>query len=85
MSDAPLAFVRDLKQRDGLGIWLCGGGKLASALLDEIDELVVKRYPLVIGAGIPMFDGSCAVSRFAPRDTRSLASGVTVTSYVRQP
>ncbi|MBT2401114.1 hypothetical protein [Streptomyces sp. ISL-100] len=38
----PLALVRELKLEEGtgLGIWLCGGGKLAGALLPEIDELV---------------------------------------------
>ena len=29
------------------------GGHLAGALLEEIDELVVKLYPVVAGAGVP--------------------------------
>ena len=28
----PVALVRELKLRDGMGIWLAGGGKLAAAL-----------------------------------------------------
>lgn len=35
----PLALVRDLKQEDGAGVWLAGGGRLAGALLSEIDRL----------------------------------------------
>ena len=50
----PVATVRELKQEDGQGIWLCGGGALAACLLPEIDELIVKIYPVLLGSGIPM-------------------------------
>lgn len=43
--DDPVALVRGLTQEDGAGVWLAGGGRLAGALLTEIDTLVVKRYP----------------------------------------
>jgi dihydrofolate reductase len=33
VSSEPVAFVRELKQRPGKDIWLCGGGDLASVLL----------------------------------------------------
>jgi dihydrofolate reductase len=55
VASEPLGFVQQLKARDGLAIWLCGGGKLATALFDEIDEVIVKINPLILGAGIPMF------------------------------
>ncbi|MDJ0110653.1 dihydrofolate reductase family protein, partial [Rhodococcus erythropolis] len=43
----PRAVVRSLKEEEGQDIWLCGGGTLAGELLPEIDELIVKRYPVV--------------------------------------
>jgi dihydrofolate reductase len=49
----PVELVGRLKHRPGAGIWLAGGARLAGALLGEIDELVIKRYPVVLGAGIP--------------------------------
>jgi riboflavin biosynthesis pyrimidine reductase len=49
--------ARDLKAEDGLDIWVVGGGKLAHALLPEIDRLILKQHASVIGSGIPMFDG----------------------------
>jgi dihydrofolate reductase len=60
----PVSVVRDLKPQPGLGIWLCGGGTLAGALVDEIDVLVVKRQALILGGGRPMVDGRLSPHRF---------------------
>ncbi|MGK5732654.1 dihydrofolate reductase family protein [Streptomyces sp. URMC 124] len=79
--DDPVALVRELKQQDGMDIWLCGGGKLAAALRDEIDELIIKRNPLVIGSGVPLFDGPFAPMDFAPVATRSFDSGLTISTF----
>jgi dihydrofolate reductase len=50
----PVAVVRELKAEPaGSGIWLCGGGRLASSLVHEIDRLVLKVNPLLLGSGIP--------------------------------
>lgn len=52
-------FVRALKARLTGSIWLCGGGKLASALMDAelIDEVVLKLNPVVFGQGRPVVLG----------------------------
>ncbi|MFD0574702.1 dihydrofolate reductase family protein [Kitasatospora gansuensis] len=47
-AEDPAVVVRKLKQEDGLGIWLCGGADLAGQLLPEIDELIIKQYPIVV-------------------------------------
>ncbi len=77
------AVVRGLKQEDGLGIWLCGGGRLAAQLLPEIDELVLKRNPLVIGSGVPLFDGAFDPTGFEPVSTRTFDGGVVMETYRR--
>ncbi|MFJ2193531.1 dihydrofolate reductase family protein [Kitasatospora sp. NPDC087861] len=84
VADDPAALVRDLKTRDGMGIWLAGGGKLAAALRDEIDELVIKRNPVVIGTGIPLFDGPFAPTGFLPTACRDFESGVSIVTYARK-
>jgi dihydrofolate reductase len=81
----PLALVRDLKREEGTGldIWLCGGGRLAGTLLPEIDELVVKHYPVVAGAGIPAFDGPFDPTVFDVTERTAFPNGVTLTRFCR--
>jgi dihydrofolate reductase len=77
------AFVRGLKQQEGSEIWLCGGGKLAAQLLPEIDELIIKRNPVVLGAGIPLFDGAFTPTPFTLTGTCTFDTGVALQTYTR--
>lgn len=83
ISSDPVEFVRDLKRQDGMDIWLCGGGKLAGALIGEIDELILKRYPLAIGSGVPLFTG-CGFTAFVPTTSRRFESGADVTTFAKR-
>jgi dihydrofolate reductase len=84
IADDPVALVRRLKQQPGLGVWLAGGGRLAGALLDELDELVIKRYPVVFGAGIQVIITDRARPLpFTLTSTRTLEGGTTVSVYQR--
>lgn len=81
----PVDVVRRLKADSPVGVWLCGGGDLAGQLADEIDVLVVKVNPIVLGDGISLFAGL----PYDPRtwilgDSTSYASGVVVNQYVRR-
>ncbi|MFG3203764.1 dihydrofolate reductase family protein [Streptomyces sp. NPDC048192] len=84
VADDPAARVRELKEQDGMGIWLAGGGKLAAALRAEIDELIIKHNPVVIGSGIPLFDGPFAPTGFLPTARRDFGSGVSIVTYTRK-
>jgi dihydrofolate reductase len=84
VADDPIATVRALKAEPGEpGIWLAGGGRLAGALAGEIDELVIKTYPILLGSGIPMLAGEFATIPFTRTDGLVLAGGAMVTRYVR--
>ena len=67
-----------------MDIWLVGGGTLAHALLPEIDRLVIKQHPSVIGSGIPLFNGPFQPRRFRPVGLRELDSGVRILSFERR-
>jgi len=85
ISGDPLAAIRELKEEEGeLGICLVGGAKAAAALLPEIDALLVKRYPVLLGAGKPLFDGAgYAPARFEPVSRHVFDSGADYTLYRR--
>lgn len=79
----PVAAIRELKAQEGGGIYLAGGGNLAGQLLDEIDELVVKVYPVIVGEGVRLFGSSSATSALKPGTHRHLADGTAVLTYQR--
>lgn len=85
VSEDVVAKVRALKaEESGLGVYLCGGSVLAGELLDEVDELVIKTYPVVIGTGMPMFGSGFAVTEFTLEDVRTFKNGVLVRTYSRK-
>ncbi|MCX5194455.1 dihydrofolate reductase family protein [Streptomyces sp. NBC_00249] len=75
------AEVRALKAREGLGIWLCGGADLAAQLVDEIDEYIVKTYPVVVGTGMPMSRAGFGVRPLELTGCTVLGGGQVFTSY----
>jgi len=83
--DDPVAAVRALKEEDtGLDIYLAGGGQLAGQLIDEIDRLVVKLYPVVAGGGRTAFGNRFAPSRFDLDDVRTFPGGNALLRYTRR-
>ncbi|MFD3548581.1 dihydrofolate reductase family protein [Streptomyces sp. NPDC058655] len=76
-----VAAVRGLKARDGLGIWLCGGADLAGQLAEEIDEYIVKTYPVVVGSGMPMSRAGFGVRPLELTGCTVLGGGQVITSY----
>ena len=95
VSGDPIAEVRRLKaetpfraeRRSGgsraESIWLCGGGKLASAIHSEIDELILKIHPVVIGAGIPLFANVVQPMQLELLESRSYPDGFVRAHYRR--
>ncbi|MBN2624843.1 MAG: dihydrofolate reductase family protein [Acidimicrobiales bacterium] len=81
----PVEVVRELKAEPAAaGIWLCGGSALAGALCEEIDRLVLKVNPVLLGAGLPLLGSSTSrVRDFERQDCRTFDSGVVVLTYRR--
>ncbi|MET9352367.1 dihydrofolate reductase family protein [Streptomyces sp. NPDC006617] len=77
--------VRELKAEDSaFGIYLCGGSAVAGELVDEVDELVIKTYPVLLGTGMPMFASGFRVCEFVPDSVRTFGNGVVVRTYHRK-
>lgn len=80
-----VARVRELKAEDReQGIYLCGGSQLAGELLDEIDDLVIKTFPIVLGTGMPMFGSGFDITEFTLDEVRPFKNGVLVRTYSRK-
>ncbi|MFC9788170.1 dihydrofolate reductase family protein [Rhodococcus sp. NPDC127528] len=82
-ADDPAELIRRLKQEEGKDIYLAGGGKLAASVLPQIDELIVKLYPVVAGAGIRAFSGEFQPTMFTLTGTRAFDNGTLVLTYDR--
>ncbi|GAB1516064.1 dihydrofolate reductase family protein [Actinophytocola sp. KF-1] len=81
----PVGLVRRLKEEDtGMDIYLCGGGRLAGALLGEIDEIILKSYPVLAGDGIPVVAGGFDPTLFTPTHRETFANGTQVTWLTRR-
>jgi dihydrofolate reductase len=83
--DDPVAAVRKLKAEPGRDVLLVGGGRLAGTLLGEIDELVVKLYPVVAGTGVSVFSAPFAPTALALTGSRVLERGTVVLTYDVRP
>jgi dihydrofolate reductase len=81
VSGDAVARVRELKARPGKGIWLCGGGALAAALFGEIDEMVLKVNPVLLGSGIPLFAGPVPTTAVRLLDGKTYANGFQLLRY----
>ncbi|MFC6014555.1 dihydrofolate reductase family protein [Nocardia lasii] len=79
----PVELVRELEQRDGKDIWLCGGGNLAGQLIDEIDTMILKTYPVIAGDGVSVFSGVFKPTNFTPVRRKEFDNGAQVTWFDR--
>ena len=84
VSTDPVATVRELKREEnGLDVCLVGGPTIAGALLPEIDEILLKRYPVVAGAGKPVFHGAFTPTAFERARSIVFDSGADYTFFTR--
>ncbi|MEG3838758.1 dihydrofolate reductase family protein [Microcoleus sp. herbarium14] len=81
VSDDAVGLVRELKQEAGKDIWLCGGGDLAATVVSEIDEMIVKLNPVVIGSGIPLFSGAIGPTNLELIDRKIYSNGFLLLHY----
>jgi dihydrofolate reductase len=67
--------VRALKAEPGADVWLCGAAGLAATLATQIDELILKVNPIVLGSGIPLFADQIGPRALAVTEHRTYPNG----------
>ena len=79
----PVAFLRALREEDGAGIYLSGGGALAARVVEAglLDELAVKVSPVLLGGGVRLVDALAAPARLRLLETKRYADGALLLRY----
>jgi len=82
--DVP-AEIRKLKQQDGPELQVHGSGNLIQTLLknDLVDELWLKTFPVVLGAGKKLFAEGTIPAAFTVEKTTVTPSGIVIANYRR--
>jgi dihydrofolate reductase len=82
-SESPAQVVASLPQQGIRRAWLMGGGKLASSFLAAglIDELSLGVMPVVLGRGIPLFDGGIPVTSLRLVESKPYKGGALGVTY----
>ncbi|HET8752476.1 MAG TPA: dihydrofolate reductase family protein [Gaiellaceae bacterium] len=77
--------VRELKQRHERDIVVHGSAQLAQALIehDLVDALHLLVYPVIVGAGKRLFDGTSETKRLRLAATQTFGDGVQLLVYER--
>ncbi|WP_206614406.1 dihydrofolate reductase family protein [Chitinophaga barathri] len=75
--------VLEIKQQPGKNIWLYGGAKLVTTLLnlDLIDEYRLAVHPVILGNGKPLFQDIAGKHRLTLVETKGYKSGVVLQTY----
>lgn len=83
ISENAIEVVEALKRESGKGIWLCGGGSLATALFTNhlIDQLILKLNPFLMGSGIPLFSDVIQQTALELTDRKIYKNGVLLLYY----
>lgn len=76
-------FVRRLKNEEGKGICVMGGGILAKSLFeaDLIDEVGINIHPVLLGSGIPLFYEMPRQIDLELTECRRLSTGCVALTY----
>lgn len=82
--ESPSTAVKHIAAEGVRRAWLVGGGKLAAAFRAEglITEYIVSVIPVLLGAGIPLFDGPVPRSALRLIETKSYESGIVRLRYL---
>ena len=80
-------FVKEHKEKTNKMIWLVGGGKLNTTMLEAglIDEIILFSHPVVLGGGIKLFETEKSfTAEFRLIEVKSFDNGVVKLHYIKK-
>jgi dihydrofolate reductase len=86
LSGPLLGAVADLKRHVDRDIVVTGSSRIANTLLEHelVDELRLKVFPVVLGAGRLLFGGTSAMKRMRLLDARCIDGDTAYLIYQRR-
>lgn len=83
ISDNIIEAISQLQKEEGEDIWLVGGGKLITMLLNQemIDEMTITTIPIILGSGVPLFPSTLKESQWNLTGSNTYSNGVIQTVY----
>jgi dihydrofolate reductase len=83
--NTPSSVVKEMQARGLRRAWLVGGGKLAAAFRAEglITEHIVSVIPVLLGSGIPLFDGPGSAETLKLLGSKTYDSGIVQLRYTK--
>ncbi len=84
-SENPISLLKQLKEKDGKDIWICGGAHIVQQLVNEdmIDKYYISVIPTILGGGIRLFEKTEKEIRLKLYKTQTY-NGITDLVYVRK-
>jgi len=78
------AAVQKIKNEPGKDIWLFGGGRLITSLMNKqlVDELSLAVHPLILSAGKPLFSDIKQRINLELKDTKTYSTGLISLNYM---
>jgi len=75
--------IHRLREEEGKDIWLVGGGKLVTMLLNDeiIDEMIITVVPVILGSGIPLFPNNPKESQWSIKEYETYPNGAYQITY----
>lgn len=85
ITDDIIENIDKLREEEGKDIWLACGGKLLTMLLnhDMVDEMIINRFPVILGFGTPLLPDNSKESRWSVKNSVSYQNGISQTTYTK--
>ena len=84
-SENPFSLLKQLKEKDGKGLCICGGAHIVQQLINEdlIDEYYISVIPTILGGGIRLFENTEQEIKLKLLKTQTY-NGIVDLVYVRR-